>query len=65
MKSWVINSLKFVCAQLIVMHHICGYGPMRDTLRLQAPDALEFFIDCTRLIVQVFWSWVVFWRLSL
>jgi len=54
MKSWVINSLKFVCAQLIVMHHICGYGPMRDTLRLQAPDALEFFIDCTRLIVQVF-----------
>jgi len=54
MKSWVINLLKFMCAQLIVMHHICGYGPMRDTLGLSAPDALEFFIDCTRLIVQVF-----------
>ena len=54
MKSWVINLFKFVCAQLIVMHHICGYGPMRDSLALQAPSALEFFIDCTRLVVQVF-----------
>jgi peptidoglycan/LPS O-acetylase OafA/YrhL len=54
MRSWLINSLKFVCAQLIVMHHICGYGPMRETLLLNAPQAMEWFIDCTRLIVQVF-----------
>ncbi len=50
----LIDALKAVGSQLIVLHHLAFYGPMSDwTLRL-APGVVQWFSQDARMAVQVF-----------
>ena len=53
-RSLVIDVLKIVAAQAIVMHHLSVYGPMADTLYEAWPAASDAFFNYSRLAVQVF-----------
>jgi peptidoglycan/LPS O-acetylase OafA/YrhL len=50
----VINLLKAVAAQLIVLHHLAFYGPMADHARPLAPDLFDWLASDARIAVQVF-----------
>ena len=50
----LINLLKVVAAQLIVLHHLAFYGPMADYVRPVFPDLIGFLGDSARIAVQVF-----------
>jgi len=50
----LINLLKAVAAQLIVLHHLAFYGPMADHARMLAPGVFDFLADDARIAVQVF-----------
>ncbi|HBF50173.1 MAG TPA: GTP cyclohydrolase [Massilia sp.] len=50
----LINLLKAVAAQLIVLHHLAFYGPMADHARVLAPGLFDFLADDARIAVQVF-----------
>ncbi|WP_051293811.1 acyltransferase family protein [Pseudoduganella violaceinigra] len=54
MKYGVINLLKAVAAQLIVLHHLAFYGPMADQVRPFLPDLIDWLAGSARLAVQVF-----------
>lgn len=49
-----IDLLKFVAAQLIVLHHLAFYGPMSDYVRPIAPTLIEWLDSNARIAVQVF-----------
>ena len=50
----LIDALKAVAAQLIVLHHLAFYGPMSDATHLWWPDLVAWFSQEARLVVQVF-----------
>lgn len=50
----LINLLKAVAAQLIVLHHLAFYGPMSDHVRPLLPDLIDWLGDDARIAVQVF-----------
>ena len=50
----VINLLKAVAAQLIVLHHLAFYGPMADHARPLMPDLIDWLAGDARIAVQVF-----------
>ena len=50
----LINLLKAVAAQLIVLHHLAFYGPMADHARVLAPGLFDFLAGDARIAVQVF-----------
>lgn len=50
----VINLLKAVAAQLIVLHHLALYGPMADHARPLMPDLIDWLAGDARIAVQVF-----------
>lgn len=50
----LINLLKAVAAQLIVLHHLAFYGPMADYVRPVFPDLIGWLGDSARIAVQVF-----------
>ena len=50
----LINLLKAVAAQLIVLHHLAFYGPMADHARALAPGLFDWLADDARIAVQVF-----------
>ncbi|WP_305822326.1 acyltransferase family protein [Massilia brevitalea] len=50
----LINVLKVVAAQLIVLHHLAFYGPMADHARVLAPGLFDWLADDARIAVQVF-----------
>lgn len=50
----VINLLKAVAAQLIVLHHLAFYGRMADHARPLMPDLIDWLADDARIAVQVF-----------
>lgn len=50
----VINLLKAVAAQLIVLHHLAFYGPMADHARPLMPGLIDWLADDARIAVQVF-----------
>ena len=50
----VINLLKAVAAQLIVLHHLTFYGPMADHARPLLPGLIDWLADDARIAVQVF-----------
>jgi len=50
----LINLLKAVAAQLIVLHHLAFYGPMADHARVLAPALFDWLADEARIAVQVF-----------
>ena len=53
-RSFVIDLLKIVAAQSIVLHHLSVYGPMADLIHQAWPAASDAFIEYSRLAVQVF-----------
>ena len=50
----LIDLLKAVAAQLIVLHHLAFYGPMADHARVLAPGLFDWLADDARIAVQVF-----------
>ena len=50
----LINVLKAVAAQLIVLHHLAFYGPMSDYVQPMWPALLDWLGDSARIAVQVF-----------
>ena len=54
MKFGVINLLKAVAAQLIVLHHLAFYGPMADHVQRILPDLIDWLAGSARIAVQVF-----------
>ena len=55
MRSWVIDLMKFLAAQCIVIHHLLSYGPMRDVLEREYPRIVDALFTGSRLAVQLFW----------
>lgn len=50
----LIDALKAIAAQLIVLHHLAFYGPMSDTAYGLAPALFDWLYENGRLAVQVF-----------
>lgn len=50
----LINLLKVIAAQLIVLHHLAFYGPMADYARPLMPDVIDWLDSFARIAVQVF-----------
>lgn len=50
----LIDALKGIASQLIVLHHLAFYGPMSDTALELAPDLISWLYDYARIAVQVF-----------
>lgn len=50
----VIDTLRALASQLIVLHHLAFYGPMSDSALELAPDLIAWLSDYARLAVQVF-----------
>lgn len=53
-QSGLINLLKAIAAQLIILHHLAFYGPMSDHVRPVVPDVIDWLDDHARIAVQVF-----------
>ena len=53
-RSLIIDLLKLLAAQSIVLHHLSVYGPMADALYEVWPTASDAFFVYSRLAVQVF-----------
>ena len=53
-RSFTVDVLKVVAAQLIVWHHFSAYGPMSETMRLVWPQLVEWLYHDARMAVQVF-----------
>lgn len=54
MRLTLVDLMKAVAAQLIVLHHLAFYGPMSDTARRLAPALIDGLARHGRLAVQVF-----------
>ena len=50
----MINLLKAISAQLIVLHHLAFYGPMADHTRQILPALIDWLAQEARIAVQVF-----------
>ncbi|WP_310626532.1 acyltransferase family protein [Limnohabitans sp.] len=53
-RSFTVDVLKVVAAQLIVWHHFSAYGPMSDTLYVMWPHWMDGLYEHARLAVQIF-----------
>lgn len=53
-RSLLIDGLKALAAQTIVIHHLVSYGPMAVAAGLAAPDLVAWFLVYGRWAVQVF-----------
>jgi peptidoglycan/LPS O-acetylase OafA/YrhL len=49
-----IDGLKFLGAQLIVLHHLSAYGPLADALHRATPALAGWLYDYARMAVQFF-----------
>lgn len=50
----VIDFVKALASQLIVLHHLASYGPMAETVYPAAPDLLQWLRDYALMAVQAF-----------
>jgi len=50
----LIDAIKGIAAQLIVLHHLAFYGPMSDTALELAPGLIVWLYDYGRMAVQAF-----------
>ncbi|WP_153146624.1 acyltransferase [Dechloromonas sp. H13] len=50
----LIDALKAVASQLIVLHHLSAYGPLSVAMHQAAPDVAGWFYEYARMAVQVF-----------
>ncbi|MBU3658118.1 MAG: acyltransferase [Rhodocyclaceae bacterium] len=53
-RSLLIDGLKALAAQIIVIHHLVSYGPMAASATQAAPDLAAWFLYYGRWAVQVF-----------
>ena len=53
-RSWLIDGLKVVASQLIVLHHITLYAPMAELVAPDWPRLAAWLADQARYVVQVF-----------
>jgi len=53
-RQLLIDGLKLIGAQLIVLHHFAAYGPLADAVRQIAPVPMSWLFDYARMAVQVF-----------
>ena len=51
---WLIDALKVLAAQIIVLHHCVSYGPLASIAYGQLPDVSGILFDYGRYAVQVF-----------
>jgi peptidoglycan/LPS O-acetylase OafA/YrhL len=51
---WLIDVLKVLAAQIIVLHHCVSYGPLAAAASLQLPNVSSIVFDYGRYAVQVF-----------
>jgi len=50
----LIDVLKVVAMQLIVLHHMASYGPLAEAVRVLFPESIFWLYDHGRIAVQVF-----------
>lgn len=50
----LVDALKAIASQLIVLHHLAAYGPLSETVQEVAPDLIAWLFDYARIAVQVF-----------
>jgi peptidoglycan/LPS O-acetylase OafA/YrhL len=50
----LVDLLKAVAAQVIVLHHFAAYGPLSDLLHRMSPTVVRWLYDYGRMAVQVF-----------
>ncbi len=50
----LIDALKGVAAQIILLHHLVSYGPLSKVANAMAPVTAGFLFDYGRMVVQVF-----------
>ena len=50
----LVDLLKVVASQLIVLHHLAFYGPMADHAAPLMPRLIDWLADPARMVVQVF-----------
>lgn len=50
----LVDLLKVVASQLIVLHHLAFYGPMADHAAQLMPQLMAWLADPARMVVQVF-----------
>jgi peptidoglycan/LPS O-acetylase OafA/YrhL len=50
----LIDLLKVIASQLIVLHHLAFYGPMADRAAPLMPRVIDWLADPARMVVQVF-----------
>ena len=50
----LIDALKAIASQLIVLHHLAAYGPLSNAVQQAAPWLVGWFYDYARMAVQVF-----------
>jgi peptidoglycan/LPS O-acetylase OafA/YrhL len=53
-RFWIIDVMKGLGAQFILLHHLSIYGPIAEEIALDYPIALDNFTEFTRLAVQAF-----------
>ena len=53
-RSLLVDGLKALAAQIIVIHHLVSYGPMAASATQAAPDVVAWFLYYGRWAVQVF-----------
>ena len=51
---WLIDALKVLAAQMIVLHHCVSYGPLASAASIQLPNVSNILFDYGRYAVQVF-----------
>ena len=51
---WLIDGLKVLAAQIIVLHHCVSYGPLASVASIQLPHVSSILFDYGRYAVQVF-----------
>ena len=51
---WLIDGLKVLAAQIIVLHHCVSYGPLASVASIQLAQASSILFDYGRYAVQVF-----------
>jgi peptidoglycan/LPS O-acetylase OafA/YrhL len=50
----LIDALKAIAAQLIVLHHLAAYGPLSSAVQPALPGLIDWLYDYARMAVQVF-----------
>lgn len=53
-RNALIDALKVVASQLIVLHHLSAYGPLSDAWQVHAQQSGSWLFDYGRMAVQIF-----------